>query len=70
MLASEARVKRLDSQRVGVLREPLGGHERDRSEPTDVSIMQRPSVVQPKLDRRVAALALREIAAIDQQGPP
>src|SRR6185436_9392368 len=67
MLASEARVKRLDAERAGVLREPFVGHERHCSKPTNVAVVQRASIVQPELDRRVAPLVFREIAAIYQE---
>src|SRR5678815_3681365 len=66
MLASEAWVKRLDAKRVGVLRKAFVGHERHGAKPTNVAVVQRASIVQPELDRRVAPLVLWEIAAIDQ----
>src|SRR5689334_3779786 len=67
MLCGEGRVKWLDAERLGVLRKALGAHQRERPESANVAIMNRASVGQRQLDRRVFSLAVGKIAGIDEQ---
>ena len=67
MRAREAWVKRLDSERRGVLREPFRRHQGDGSQTTNVAVVQRAAVVQSQLDRGIAALLFGQIASIDEE---
>ena len=67
MICGELAVKWLDAERCGVAVEPLGIHQCDGAQPTDVAIVQRSTVVENELDGRVLALALRKIPGVNQQ---
>ena len=67
MLRGERAVKWLDPQRCRVALKPVGVHQHDGSEPTNVAVVDGAPVVENELDCRVLALPLGEVAGIDQK---
>ena len=68
MICRERAVKGLDAERRRVAREPAGIHQCHRSKPTNVAVVQRSTIVEDELDRRVLALAFWKMAGVNQQG--
>src|SRR5690349_15695136 len=67
MLRREGAVKWLDAERGAVAREPVGVHECDGAESSNVAVVERSSIVENELDRRVPSFLVREIAGVDEQ---
>src|SRR5689334_3804112 len=68
MICGERAVKWLNAQRRCIARESFGVHQRDRSQPPDIAVVQRSTIVENELDRRILALPLRKISGVNQQG--
>src|SRR5215217_1363072 len=63
----ERRVKRLDAERRGVLREARGTHQRQRPEAANVAIVEVTAVVQREAHGGVRSLVLGERTATEEQ---
>src|SRR3954471_24226583 len=67
MLRGKVGVKGLDAKFGGVKLKPLGSHQRERTEPPNVPVVNRAPVLESELHSRVRALSFGEVAAIDQK---